>query len=420
MWIVIFSSFVLISIILTYKLYGNIFSPIGIYGTLFNGLLALSFIGIAKYNTISNYAIIIYIGSFITFLLGALTGNIIFFIYKKPKNNYKKVEINHKKYYKILIVLNYISWVGISIYILTIIKNAGIEAILSAKYFRSLNIDMSNSSLINYMISVSLAASILCGLKDALFKSNRMLTIKTIAPALIYSTITGSRALAIWAILFYISPFLILYKERTLKFKNIKEYINKQRSVYYIIGFLIAFFIIVALNKGAAEGTKKYLTPYMNINISPLLFNIYIYLTGPFIAFSEHLSNWHGTLMWGQNMFTPIAKLLSLIGFSIDYNILLEVTVKKPEFIPFWFNTFTYLRDVFDDFGFLGIIIFPYLLSLVGTYYYLKCRYYKNIVTLLIETIVYVQFIFSFTSIITSYNPIWFSFILSYIILRFI
>ncbi|MBP7052479.1 MAG: oligosaccharide repeat unit polymerase [Phycisphaerae bacterium] len=91
-----------------------------------------------------------------------------------------------------------------------------------------------------------------------------------------------------------------------------------------------------------------------------LVFHFYWYLASPLAAFNEFVTSFTGNYLWGQSTFFPLYKWLCRFDL-----------VPEAEFsyygeralLPYMANTYTYLRNFYEDFGLLGVAVIPYLLG---------------------------------------------------------
>lgn len=134
-----------------------------------------------------------------------------------------------------------------------------------------------------------------------------------------------------------------------------------------------------------------------NIGLYSYVESYLLYSTGSFTAFSEYLKTAIPNSTQGWALFYPWFKLLSRFGlienpgFSFIYEFV---------YIPMGFNVFTYLRDIYSDFGMLGIIIVPYLLGIISTFFAVKLRKRFNMISIIACIYLYMLLIFS-----VIYNP---------------
>lgn len=89
-------------------------------------------------------------------------------------------------------------------------------------------------------------------------------------------------------------------------------------------------------------------------------FSLYWYIASPLAAFNDFISTFNGHYSLGQNMFFPFYKWLHRFALVPEPQLILY---GEKTFVPFMTNVYTYLRNVYEDFGALGVAIVPYLLG---------------------------------------------------------
>lgn len=112
------------------------------------------------------------------------------------------------------------------------------------------------------------------------------------------------------------------------------------------------------------------------------------YLVGPSLAFGT-LKVGEGFQEFGANTFAFFYSLSNSL-FGTDF--VIEAKLKDPVFIPIPTNVFTIMQPFYEDFGYLGVMIFSVLTSFIVTYYYKKSlsghplfkAFYANIISLLL------------------------------------
>jgi len=121
------------------------------------------------------------------------------------------------------------------------------------------------------------------------------------------------------------------------------------------VALLVLFILIEALlQKGATYECKNRLTGF--------LFSIYWYLASPLAAFGEFLKDHDHHWRLGQSLFFPIYKWLARLHVLPQTDATTIVHMEKI-YIPYTANVYTYLRNIYEDFGFMGLAVGPYLLG---------------------------------------------------------
>jgi len=120
----------------------------------------------------------------------------------------------------------------------------------------------------------------------------------------------------------------------------------------------------------------------------------YMYATGNFPTLQAAMKDVRGRL-WGMRTLFPIARLLYGAGLLQERP---ENASLEFYYVPIPFNTATYLLGLYEDFGSVGIVVYPFLLGCVATRLYLAMRARPTIFSLgctavLMAVIVYSVFI---------------------------
>ncbi len=136
------------------------------------------------------------------------------------------------------------------------------------------------------------------------------------------------------------------------------------------------------------------------VSVAPVL---YFYITGPLAGLDSYLSHSREPEFFGRLTLAPIYRLLDKFGANsyVPYYDTFYPTAVED------INTCTYLRAVYADYGGVGIIIFPWLLGALMTYWYLRGTH----VAALAHLFVFVTF--SFNASVMVATPWWISLALS-------
>jgi oligosaccharide repeat unit polymerase len=111
-------------------------------------------------------------------------------------------------------------------------------------------------------------------------------------------------------------------------------------------------FIEVLLNKSRMYHRDSRLTGF--------LFSLYWYIAAPLAAFAEYLKNPEHTWTMGQSLFFPIYKWLARLHWVAPVT---KTVLTEWVRIPYRTNVYTYLRDIHEDFGFVGLTLVPCVLG---------------------------------------------------------
>ncbi|UCD53274.1 MAG: oligosaccharide repeat unit polymerase [Phycisphaerales bacterium] len=170
-------------------------------------------------------------------------------------------------------------------------------------------------------------------------------------------------------------------------------------------GVVLFLLIELVLQKGATYERQSRLLGF--------LFSIYWYLASPLAAFGEFLKSHSHDWRLGQSLFFPFYKWLvrfHLLAPTDTTNIVHMEMI----FVPYPANVYTYLRNIYEDFGFIGLAVVPYLLGALAASIRYQAR--RCLACLNLYMVVLIVVIFSFYNhlliSIQFYMQIFFGFII--------
>ena len=280
------------------------------------------------------------------------------------------------------------------------IENIMIEAF---KIYRS-RVEGDIKGVIPYVWLTSYIGLVLAGIYSAYRNKISLLSLFPLMAVLIKELANFSRA----GILFGFIEFFISYLLfRHFMSKNPK--IAKHNNSLKLALSFILIFTLMALGASAVKylrhpvddmrGSSSSLSSFKGgFLISP---SIYLYASAHVAVLDKHLDREARAELFGNKTLSPFYRFLG--GFDL---------VKKPKyhqkgyFVPQWTNTGSYLRDIHDDFGYVGVFIIPFFLGLLSTFYWF--RFYENgrINDFIILVHLYLIIALSFLTMITSF-PSW-------------
>ncbi|MEN6334052.1 MAG: O-antigen polymerase [Phycisphaerales bacterium] len=141
------------------------------------------------------------------------------------------------------------------------------------------------------------------------------------------------------------------------------------------------------------------------------LFHFYWYIAAPLATFNEFVATFHGDLQWGQGMFLPLYKWLC------RFHLVSPVEVSfygEKVFIPYMSNVYTYLRNIYEDFGIWGVAVVPYLLGWGAAEVRVRARRTLQFLNLYLVLLLFLLFSFYNFSLVSNqiYLQVFFGFVL--------
>lgn len=334
----------------------DIFHPIGIYSLFWLGISGLATYRVTTtQESWSNYMKLIIVTSYITFIIG-------FNLYKKFSRgcNSSSIKTNPSKLY-----------IGISaLTVFSVIAFLAEVAIL--KYIPLFSENMSayrdfHVTGIHYfvvMVGILPAISLLYKKLDG---KHNIIWINLISFAI--STLIVSRQLIILQVILLIITYHYVY--RKISFKSI-----------FIIGIigLALFSVSFSMRNQSSDYFNQAAKVSEQHKDNPMV--------KPFLYFTYNFENLRNTVenfndfKYGTNMAFPILAFTNTKGM-VDYS------YKSEYFTNPNMNTSTYLADIYYDFGFVGVVIVPFLLGMLYSFLYEKMRNSLNSFSIIFMLLTY-------------------------------
>jgi len=360
------------------KLFGSYFNHLSIYAVSWAFICSNYELKLIRFVNITNEAwFIIFLGSFFYFL-GVLT----YYFYKndpdKFKIIYKRISINNneiKILYKFIVITAFLNLlISILNWKFLISKFGSITNVfIQANKIYRMRIEGDLPEVIPYFYTLGYVSVFLSGIYAAY--TNKLKIVMLIAfISVVMKDVAGfGREGILLALLVFIFSFL--FTTKSLTGRKIFKFKENKKNVLIILLILILAITganIVRGTRGVYErfkGTSNILTKSTIADfVTP---SLYFYFSSHIGVFSKYLENPTQNNVFGAQTFLPIHSILA------KFELLPKPSFyQKGYFIPQWSNTGTYLREIYEDFGILGVFIVPYLLGLFITY--LWYRYHKN------------------------------------------
>jgi oligosaccharide repeat unit polymerase len=258
--------------------------------------------------------------------------------------------------------------------------------------------DINIFSYYGYFSVLSYPAVILSGIYASRYGFIKLLSWVSFIPVLLFEFIFMSRANILWALFLYFSVSSIIY------YLNGKKFFTKKNIFKYVLTFVILLLLInvVYFFRGGGEIQlyyKKYLRYEEPENIFlRILYSGYPYITAPLPALDILIERTDSPLLMGGKTFRPL-----IIFAESKYKSHYYPFVRVP--IPA--NIYTYLGDVYMDFGLAGFVVIPFLFGVVSSIFYSKSFTTPTIFNLAMTSIIYSQLELSFLYSRFSFGNIW-------------
>jgi len=388
------------------RLFGRSFNHLNIYAIVWGVVVILYEVRLLKYIDISAFTWLIILYAFVAYVLGTVTIFLARFNYKPKIIRFESLPpllLNDGKYlYSLILIFTFVGlFSALQHWSLLIHKFGSIQSIfIQADAVYRLNVENKMPGVIPYIHIASYLAVFFSGVYTAYKNRITFVAILSLAAVILKDlAIFGRSGILVGFLLFLTSFMLFKYYIENSAWKH-KIKTSSRNTV--IAGIVIAILFLAGIStvksfRGKSDSFKATSQSFKQYNdnflISP---SVYLYASSHIGVLNKYFEEDNESASVGENSLMPIYNFLS------RYDI-----VKHPNFfqkgylIPMWTNTGTYLREVHADYGDVGLLLFPYLLGMLCTYFWFRFYETGKMISFLILVYLYLIVGLSFFVIIT-------------------
>lgn len=372
-------------------------NPILIYTVSWMTFIILYEIKLIRFIDIQNSTWVIILVSFSAFLLGILS----FFSAGKlvPTNNKNNLNPNLNIDEKKIVLFLYIfSAVGLLVALqhwMVLINKFGniITVFLRANLIYKMRVEGDIKGTIPYLNAFAYAGIFIGGVYTAL---KGKITFKGIFPFIVVilhdMASVGRAGIFMGFVLFVLTFFFVRQYFSANSPNNKLSRINFLVSLIVVVGIFLISTTLIKNYRGTLEKFKASTSTLNELErtyfISP---SLYFYFSSNIGVLNKYFELGGEDKLIGENTFQPVYNLLSKINIVPHSGF-----YPKGYFVPIWSNSATYLRDLHEDFGYLGILIFPYLLGLFVSFFWFQFQRSGSLISLIL--LVYGSLIIAFST----------------------
>jgi oligosaccharide repeat unit polymerase len=148
--------------------------------------------------------------------------------------------------------------------------------------------------------------------------------------------------------------------------------------------------------------------------LAGFIFSLYWYMASPLAAFAEFMKDYDQTYFVGQSLFFPFYKWLYRLWLVPEPTLGPRM---EMIYIPYPANEYSYLRNVYEDFGLLGAAIVPYGLGVLSAGMRTSAKAFLPYLNLYL--IVLIIIIFSFYDYLLTSNQFYMQAFFAIVFMRF-
>lgn len=402
--IVIFGAIVaLFFVVFSVKVFGVLINPITLYVVVWGGGIVAASLNWAGYVPISSLGWWMISLSVLSFCFGGGTvicfnGNLI--------NRYRKFSVDahvlsSRTILRAVVLLTLVASVGTFFRWMALLRLYGSveNVILNANQIYSLRVAGEAVGSIPYTGCFGLAA---CALSGIYWGGSGRFRLALVAPFVIVtleSIANVGRLGIMMGIILYMTGFLVA-KDVSIG-KHSKRVLGSRSSMcllILVVGIIVGSTYIRVVRHGNIRDlpyAPKVLesSPFWTAAVS----SIYSNIAGPLTVFAESLDQRRADLgqsdVPGMLTLAPVFRLLAKTGLVPRVSYYLESVSIGPERM----NAGTHLKDVYIDFGYLGVVVWPYLLGCIAVILFYEARRKKSLLGCVALSYVYLYIIFTTT-----------------------
>lgn len=402
MTIILILVFSIFTVLLGRWTLGKWINHVGMYGATWGFTLLVFHSGLIRYYPLESETWMLIIGAWLAFLLGSVTINASSFALRGRSDSSlqqggRQVFIVTEKelvtLHRVLWILNIVLIIHTSYEVYNVSRLMGgslANVFIYAGTLYNFRVHEGLPGSIPYIGSLVLFATVLSGIYTSSIGRLKLVALIPFLVAITSSFVIVVRALAlIVAILFIIA--YVLNQKRIVR--TVKSTPGSSFKRIIAVAFLIALLVItveaVRTTRGLYEkfpgesSTLKTMNKSGSSFISP---SVIMYVSVHNAVLNQYLKQGIEKVVWGRYTFAPLWRILSKLGFDTYVGFYQEWFYKTPVSA----NTGTYIRELHADFGLWGVLIVPYILGLVSSFYWYRVQKHNRFLDIVILTHIYV------------------------------
>ncbi len=385
-------------------------NPLFLYTSAWSFMITLYEMKLISYSQVSNSTWLIILLVYIMFFLGVITFYIAKSVYGRNEINLEiersiemKLFSDGGKYVKNLILFFGIIGFLVALQHWYVLLNefGGIGGVLiGADDVYRMRIEGENFGKIPYLTSFSYIGVFLAALYSAYKNKFSILVIIPILGVILSDAANFARAGVFFAFLLFIITFIMVKYYMSIYHSEKSKRGNKK--------FIITAFVIILITFSSVYVIRFFRNPVGDIerigarNMHNfrgdlvIMQSMYLYFSSPVVVLEEYFHYANENVRFGENTFYPFYNFIK--RFKV-----IEKLEAYPHgyFIPMWSNSSTFIRELHADFGFGGVIIFPFLIGFASSYYWFNFFTRGKISSLILLTFIEIIIVFSVFNIAT-------------------
>jgi len=346
-------------------------NPISIYSFIWTGLLTFFHLKLIKYDNLSIYAWIIILFAYLSFILGILVYFTAIRIFNSNTNQTQEMKISAifsldgKILIYLVVFFSVLGLIGALQHWNILINKFGslVEVFLHLGLIRQMTVRGEIEGILPYISAFSFVAIFFAALYSAWKRRITLISFLPLVAIILKDTAAAGRVGILIGFLefgltyVFTSYYLNNFRNKEKKKHNFNIYFS---IVLVVVIFLTSIFFIKGLRGGSEDltGAGRGISSLRNnLFITPTL---YLYFSGHVGVLSKYLEKDIEKARFGENTFRFVYNVFDKFGFTDNAEM-----YQRGYYIPVWINTGTFLRELHADFGISGTLLFLFILGII-------------------------------------------------------
>ena len=367
--------------------YHRVFSSINFYLSIWVAMVFFHSLKWIDYYTLETNTWLVIFATTVLAFLGFRFGSII-----RPKNLSFMKEMDKKRMEKTILIISFLSMLAIIPNTFFLIRKYGFNLLSKTSQIYYDNFNGNAPPNIPYLSALAQLGCVLSGIYFSYYKFKPVIVLPVVLSMLAILP-SGSRGGLILTVFFCVLP-LCLKKRKILRLQlSKKQQKKKKRRIILLIVAIVLLFVALTISRSVQLDPNIY--QYMSKNMSsiarvaPAVFKLYQYFASPIGVLNAYLQ--HPDFYFGGNTFGPLYNIINKLGGSLQYN-----RYQKFYNIPIETNVGTWIRELCEDFGYIGMFAMVLLFSLLVGFYEHRAVKYQNRDDIIMASVLGTIFVMTF------------------------
>ena len=204
---------------------------------------------------------------------------------------------------------------------------------------------------------------------------------------------SGSRGGLILSVFFFVLPQCLKRKQTIRPQLSKKQQKKKRKRIVLLVVAIVLLFVVLTVSRCVQLDPNIY--HYMSENmysiarVAPAVFKLYQYFASPIGVLNAYLQ--HPDFYFGGNTFGPLYNMINKLGGGLQYS-----RYQKFYDIPIRTNVGTWIRELCEDFGLIGMFLVVLLFSMLVGFFERRTVKYQNRDDIIMASVLGTIFVMSF------------------------